>query len=464
MKLIHAIAAALFAALFFPGITAAGQTPLPSADSLLTADQIIPKADSLRLAYDFAEAEKLCLLSLPMADSLVSDALREALVLSQNGLSMSDFCCQPSVVAKYRFPLEDFFLYYPMAAGSWRELPSRLRVPDGSGDEPEASDPASDPLTKAIFAPEGSEILYFAAPDSCGVRNLYRTALGDSLWSVPSLINESLTSPSDEVLPWISPDGKSLYFSSRGLYGMGGYDLYVSTWNEAARDWDAPVNLGFPFSSPYDDFLYINSDDGQYTVFASNRECPADSVVVYVLEFEALPLRKKVEVGEALRDLCALEPKSDRAGIDSGVQTKIQEDENVLKYMAAMDKVRAMRDSINACNESLDRMRARLKSDDSFDREALKSTILVQETSIPGMQRKLNEALKDLMQIEMDFLASGIVIDPDRLRAEANREVVSASSSFVFSRSEYGAPLELRIEEPEPQSEEPATLPPGFED
>ena len=61
--------------------------------------------------------------------------------------------------------------------------------------------------------------------------------------------------------------------NSKGLYGMGGYDLYVSQWNSETGDWDVPVNMGFPYSSPYDDFLFINTEDGKYSIFASNRGC-----------------------------------------------------------------------------------------------------------------------------------------------------------------------------------------------
>ena len=55
------------------------------------------------------------------------------------------------------------------------------------------------------------------------------------------------------------------HFASKGLYGVGGYDLYVSELDKETGDWSIPVNMGFPYSSPYNDFLLVNSEDGKYT-------------------------------------------------------------------------------------------------------------------------------------------------------------------------------------------------------
>lgn len=132
-----------------------------------------------------------------------------------------------------------------------------------------------DGLARAIYVPDGAGDIYYSAKDEEGIRNIYCTHLSDSLWSVPALINERMTSSSDEIYPMLSPDGQSLYFASKGLYGMGGYDLYVSQWNKETGDWDVPVNMGFPYSSPYDDFLFVNTADGKYSIFASNRGAPA---------------------------------------------------------------------------------------------------------------------------------------------------------------------------------------------
>lgn len=397
------------------------------------------KPDSLRRAYDFQAAVEAGQRALEGADSLTRAAIEEDLILSQNGLSMMDYCSNPVVVAKYRFSIEDFFLFYPMRNRSWRPVPNQLDSLGGSD------------MVKAMYIPDGEERIFYSAMDKDGIRNIYRTELRDSLWTIPALTNEHLTSSSDEIFPVLSDDGKSLYFASKGLYGMGGYDLYVSRWNEEQSDWGMPVNLGFPYSSPYDDFLFINTDDGRYSMFASNRECPSDSVYIYVLEYDNMPLRKKVGGVEELRVLASLVPQNDPSKMNysqavSG--TAQEEDANVLRYMEKMDKVRGLRDSISIHNRNLDKLRTRLTSDEVTDRQALTDEIMSKELAIPAMQARLELAVKELQQIELDFLSSGVVIDPDKLKAEADREVAGTATDYVFSKNEMGPDFHFEFEEP----------------
>ena len=143
---------------------------------------------------------------------------------------------------------------------------------------------------------------------------------------------------------------------------MGGYDLYVANWNRETNDWDMPVNMGFPYSSPYDDFLFVNTEDGKYSIFASNRECGRDSVTIYVLEYDSMPVRKAVtDVGE-LRTLAALNPAKDPSRIDNDAAVKDdgQHDEGTKRYMEKMREVRALRDSVARYGKNLDKMRSEL--------------------------------------------------------------------------------------------------------
>ena len=158
----------------------------------------------------------------------------------------------------------------------------------------------------------GRDYSIISANDENGARNLYVTHKKDSLWTWPSMLNEYLTSVSDEVYPVLSSDGKSMYFSSRGLYGVGGFDIYVSEWDEDASDWSEPRNMGFPYSSPYDDFLYLDAPEEGHSFFASNRECSRDSIWVYVLEFDNIPVRHSIDDPQELIEICRLEPESEK--------------------------------------------------------------------------------------------------------------------------------------------------------
>lgn len=406
----------------------------------LNASRLLSEADSLRMRYDFPRAVEVYGQALATAqDTSQIEAIQDAMTLGRNGLNMMGYCSHPVIVDKRKFALEDFFLMYPMEDGAWRKSPNAL-------------DPQRDAFSQATYIPDSSSVVYYSAPDADGIRNIYRTSRTDSTWSVPQLINERITSSSNEIYPTVSPDGRTLYFASKGLYGMGGYDLYMSSWNRQTRDWDEPVNMGFPYSSPYDDFLFINTDDGKYSIFASNRECSADSVYIYVLEYDAMPVRKAVSEVRELRQLALLNPaarkqaaavRSDAPQAASGV--------DISSYMEKMSYVRAMRDSIYQYNLGLDAMRADLSSVPADKQSGYVSAILAKELGLPDMQKRLDAAIKDLQAIELEFLASGVVIDPGALQEEPEVAEAPRSGAFEFVRKSLGQDLEMAVESPEPE-------------
>jgi hypothetical protein len=397
----------------------------------------VHKGDSLRLQYRFEEAAQAYMTASDMlvdslltpADSLFKLDVSDRLLMAENGISMMDYVYVPNVVARHRFSIDDFYLYYPLADGSWRPAPSQL-------------DTASHEFSKASYIPDGADVIYWSAEDKDGIRNIFHSEHQDTVWSVPALLNEHMTSPSDEIYPMLSQDGTKLYFSSAGLYGIGGYDIYVSEWDPSVGEWSVPVNMGFPYSSPYDDFLYAGSEDGKYSVFASNRDCSKDSVSVYVLEYDTMPVRRPVEDEDELKNIMSLAPaQMNASGSVSEVEADIPENLDTRRYMLKMSEVRMLRDSIDRLGAAVEDARI------SYDEEA----VLDGEFALVALRDSLAKATAILQEIEMEFLFSGVIIDPDKLLAEADREIAVQTADFVFTRNNPGKPLSLNMLEPEPE-------------
>lgn len=405
-------------------------------------DSLIFQGEQFHARYDFdmaldAYEEALEILE-EQEDSLRILLLKDKMLLSENGRSMSGFAYSPYVVAKHKFSLDDFFLYYPLQDRSWRAVPNQL-------------DSSVTRFSKAVFAPDDARKIYFSSEDEDGIRNIYVTEYQDSIWTRPAFLNEHLVSPAEEIYPMLSSDGRTLYFASSGLYGVGGYDIYMSEWSEEDNDWSVPVNMGFPYSSPADDFLLVNTDDSRYTFFASNRDCSADSVWVYVLEFDNMPVRKAVNDPAQLLELSVLDPSFDySAPEEKEVSADIPESVDTKKYMDKMVEVRALRDSLSSYNTLLENERnAFALSNDDDERTKLTDIILRREARIPQLQDSLARAVTQLQKIEMEFLFSGVVIDPDKIMAEADREVVGDATSYTFTKMNLGGPLDLKMMEPE---------------
>ena len=398
---------------------------------------LMSKADSLHNNYSFNEAITIYNDALKSdLDSISKIQIANKLLLSENGLNMMEFCYTPIVVAKQTFSIDDFYLYYPLEDRSWRKIPNQL-------DSTKVED-----IVKATYAPQGNELLYYSSCDSDGVRNLYKIQYKDSVWAQPQLVNEDLISAFNEAYPLLSADKKTMYFSSIGLYGVGGYDLYKSTWNENIGDWGVPTNLGFPFSSPANDFLFYNTTDGKYSLFASDRDCPKDSINVYVIEFESTPIHQSVTESE-LKEVMNLAPENDLTRVENNISTSIPENVNVKKYSAKVKEIKEIRDSVALYVSELDIKRTRYATiDDPDERAQLTTQILSMESELPNLQSRLNKSLSELQEIEMQFLFSGIAIDTQSLIEEADREVVGASTSYTFSKLALGDPLSLNIEKP----------------
>ena len=388
------------------------------------AEGLMNKGDNLRNRYRFDESLTVYRQALEAAqqqeDSTMSRLIGDRILMSENGKSMTAFVYSPEVVSRQKFSVEDFYLYYPLPNRSWRRLPNQL---DSSADHR---------FNKAMFVPEGSNTLYWSAEDEEGIRNLYTSTLQDTVWTVPSLINEQITSVSDEIYPLLSADGKHLYFSSEGLHGVGGYDLYVSDWDEDAQEWSAPENLGFPYSSPAVDFMFYNTPDGQYTLFASNRECSEDSVWVYALKFDNMPIRKSMEDPSELERMMNLEIQDGPADFSADkANSSSPENLDTRKYMDKMSEVRSLRDSVSI-------YAAMIGSDVPDVGEKLNN-----------LQSALTKAQNELQKIELDFLFKGVVIDPEKLMEEADKEEEEKVDSYSFSKNEMGGSLVMNILEPE---------------
>lgn len=410
--------------------------------SAQNVDSLLVAGDSLRMIYRFEEslASYNSALEKAMADSLDSVALiEEKIRYAENGRNMMAFTDTPVVEAKHKFSIEDFFLYYPLPDKSWRQTPNQLDTLGGQ-------------LAKALYFPESADKICYSVTDSSSIRSVYFTEVMDSLWTVPILLDGVLYSSSDEIYPMFSADGKQMYFSSNGLYGVGGYDIYVSKWNETTSSWGAPMNMGFPYSSPADDFLFATSEDGAHTVFASNRGCSSDSVWVYVLKYQDMPVRKAFEDPAELLALSNLDPLGYEQRIENKapVETDIPENLDTKKYLDKITEVRALQDTITMYNERLEKDRNEYAlSTDEDERLALTTKILQQESEIPAVQEQLDKAKAQLQKIEMEFLFSGVVIDPDKLLAQADREVVGEATTYTFEKKSFGPAFELKFKAPE---------------
>ena len=102
-----------------------------------------------------------------------------------------------------------------------------------------------------------------------GGSDLWMSTRDGEGWTPAVNLGERINTSGNEITPFLSPDGETLYFSSDTHAGRGGFDIFVSRL--AAGKWSEPEPLGLPFNSSDDDLFFSGSLEGMTAYFASNR-------------------------------------------------------------------------------------------------------------------------------------------------------------------------------------------------
>ena len=116
------------------------------------------------------------------------------------------------------------------------------------------------------------QTLYFVSDrkDGYGGMDIWRSTLVEGRWSQPVNMGPGINTPGDEKSPFISFDNQTLYFSSNGLVGMGGMDLFLCR-RTGDTTWSEPQNLGYPINTRGDESSLIVSPDGTTAIFSSDK-------------------------------------------------------------------------------------------------------------------------------------------------------------------------------------------------
>ena len=102
-------------------------------------------------------------------------------------------------------------------------------------------------------------------------------------WGPAVNIGASLNTKYGEEGVFIHPDGKTVYFSSKGHKTMGGYDIFKSVFENGI--WSEPINLGYPINGPDDDVFFVVSGSGSHGYFASSKQGGFGDKDIYRITF-----------------------------------------------------------------------------------------------------------------------------------------------------------------------------------
>lgn len=266
-------------------------------------------AEALRQNYQFDEAidyYRRFTISGGSRDVKLKD-VEPLVTLCENGSFLTRYIFTPQVLDTKSLTSKDFYNYYPVAPsnGSFTSIPENLLTPTDKKMNHQS----------VMFYPKnpqvGDYVYYSSYGNSTSFgKDIFRIKFqDDGYWSKPEVIGDVVNTFFDDDYPYMAPDGVTLYFSSKGHYGMGGYDIYKSVYNPQTRTWSAAENLGFPFNSPFDDYLYVVGDADSLVCFATNRNFMPDTVQLVLMRNDENPIRRSVKSFKELDSLAKLNLK-----------------------------------------------------------------------------------------------------------------------------------------------------------
>ncbi|KAF0237176.1 MAG: flagellar motor protein [Prolixibacteraceae bacterium] len=124
----------------------------------------------------------------------------------------------------------------------------------------------------------------------------------DNKFSKPYNLGKTINTSFDEEGVYVTPDGKTLYFSSKGRKGMGGFDVYKSE-KQADGKWSEPKNLGHPINSPADELFYHPTSDPNVALISTIRDDSLGGLDIYKIQTgpginKTIPTKEKPQTEE----------------------------------------------------------------------------------------------------------------------------------------------------------------------
>ncbi|PKP47106.1 MAG: hypothetical protein CVT95_06100 [Bacteroidetes bacterium HGW-Bacteroidetes-12] len=126
----------------------------------------------------------------------------------------------------------------------------------------------------------------YLVDDFAPIANIFDTFFEDGYWVRSKKLKKPITSKSNETHAFISPDGKTLYFTSDRPGGYGGLDIYKSTQDQKER-WGDPVNLGPKINTEFNEENPFLTPDGKYLFFSSEGHNSIGGYDIFYTDIQA---------------------------------------------------------------------------------------------------------------------------------------------------------------------------------
>ena len=162
------------------------------------------------------------------------------------------------------------------------QLLSELRLSDETGRIVSSSAFFGQGDSTTVFINEMGNKAYFSQPDDSLHQQLCTSDLLGGEWSKPQLLNGISEGISEAAYPFMLADGMTFYFAGKGEESIGGYDIFMTRYDARSNSFLKPENIGMPFNSEANDYLFAIDEYAHIGYFVSDRRQPEGKACLYI--------------------------------------------------------------------------------------------------------------------------------------------------------------------------------------
>jgi len=221
--------------------------------------------------YRFSEAEEILLAQIESLESegKSTEQAEAKLQTVRKAISKMGAVEQVTFIDSLTVPFEEIFsnLHYSDETGKIFSYQDYFKT----GDQ-----------RSSVFLSQMKDKLFYAEKNNAGQYHILTRELEGKEWSdaaVPSGLNTN--EDTNQNYPYMMSDGITLYYAAQGPESLGGYDIFMTRYDTDDHAFLAPENIGMPFNSPANDYLYIVDDYINLGWFVTDRNQPNGMVCIY---------------------------------------------------------------------------------------------------------------------------------------------------------------------------------------
>ena len=132
------------------------------------------------------------------------------------------------------------------------------------------------------FLNEMGNKVYFSRTDGSGFQRLYTSDKLGTVWGEGTPLKGLSEGITDADYPFMMNDGITFYFAAQGEESIGGYDIFFTRYDSRSGSFLKPENIGMPFNSEANDYMYAADEETGIGYFVSDRRQPEGKVCVYI--------------------------------------------------------------------------------------------------------------------------------------------------------------------------------------